>query len=55
MADADHQHDDQQDVERVSDLEVPEDEARSVEGGLTSNPVRTQEAVIKGTIANTRP
>ena len=54
MADAGHQHDDQQDVEPVLDLEVPEDEARSVEGGL-SNIIRTQEDATKGTISNTRP
>ncbi len=54
MADADHQQDEQQDDAPVLDLEVPEDEARSVEGGLLSNIMKTKEDAAKAAISNVR-
>ena len=54
MADAEPQHNDQQDEEPVLDLEVPENQANSVAGG-TPNLVRTQEAAAIAAINKARP
>ena len=54
MADAESQHDDQQDDEAVLDLEVPADEADSVAGG-TPNVVRTQHDQATAAINKIRP
>lgn len=54
MADADHPHDEQQDEGPVLDLEVPEDEARSVEGGTISNIMKAKEDAAKAAISNVR-
>lgn len=53
MADADH-HRDEQDEEPVVDLEVPEDEALAVEGGTTSNIMKTKHDTVKNSISNVR-
>ncbi len=56
MADADQQHDAQQDEAPVLDLEVPEDEASSVAGGneLVSNIMKTKHDAAKNALNNVR-
>ncbi len=54
MADVDQQDAGQQDEEPVLDLEVPEDEARSVEGGSVSNVLKTRHDAAKNSISNVR-
>ena len=54
MTDADQQQQDQQDEEQLLDLDVPEDEARSVEGGTVSNIMKTAHDSAKNALNNVR-
>jgi len=54
MADVDQQDTDQEDKEPVLDLDVPEDEARSVEGGTVSNIMKTKADAAKNALGNVR-